>query len=62
MLRHKLKAGMTGWAQIHGFRGDTSVKKRLQYDLSYIRNWSFWLDLWILLQTPWHTIKGKNAY
>lgn len=62
MLRHKLKAGMTGWAQIHGYRGDTSLKKRLQYDLSYIRNWSFGLDLWILLQTPWHIIKGKNAY
>lgn len=62
MLRHKLKAGMTGWAQIHGFRGDTSLKKRLQYDLYYIRNWSFWLDLWILVQTPWQIIKGRNAY
>jgi len=62
MLRHKLKAGMTGWAQIHGFRGDTSLKKRLQYDLYYIRNWSFGLDLWILLQTPWQIIKAKNAY
>ena len=62
MLRHKLKAGITGWAQIHDLRGETSLKKRLQYDLSYIRNWSLWLDLWILLQTPWHIIKGKNAY
>jgi exopolysaccharide biosynthesis polyprenyl glycosylphosphotransferase len=62
MLRHKLKAGMTGWAQIHGFRGDTSLKKRLQYDLYYIRNWSFGLDLWTLLRTPWHIMKGKNAY
>ncbi len=62
MLRHKVKAGMTGWAQIHGFRGDTSISKRLQYDLYYVRNWSFGLDLWILLQTPWHIIKGKNAY
>lgn len=62
MLRHKLKAGVTGWAQINGFRGDTSLKKRLQYDLYYIRNWSFWLDMWILLRTPWHIIKGKNAY
>ncbi|MCX5634708.1 MAG: undecaprenyl-phosphate glucose phosphotransferase [Planctomycetota bacterium] len=62
MLRHKIKAGMTGWAQIHGFRGDTSLKKRLQYDLYYIRNWSFWMDLWILLRTPWEIIKGKNAY
>lgn len=62
MFRHKLKAGMTGWAQINGFRGDTSLKKRLQYDLYYIRNWSFGLDLWVLLRTPWHIIKGKNAY
>jgi exopolysaccharide biosynthesis polyprenyl glycosylphosphotransferase len=62
MFRHKLKAGMTGWAQIHGFRGDTSLKKRLQYDLYYIRNWSLWLDLWILLRTPLHIIKGENAH
>jgi exopolysaccharide biosynthesis polyprenyl glycosylphosphotransferase len=62
MLRHKLKAGITGWSQVHGFRGDTSLKKRLQYDLYYIRNWSFGLDLRILLLTPWHIIKGKNAY
>ena len=61
MLRHKVKSGMTGWAQIHGFRGDTSLRKRLVYDLYYVRNWSFGLDLWILLRTPWHIIKGKNA-
>jgi len=62
MLRHKLKAGMTGWAQIHGFRGDTSLRKRLQYDLYYIRNWSFWLDVWVLLRTPRHILRSKNAY
>jgi Undecaprenyl-phosphate glucose phosphotransferase len=62
MLRHKVKAGMTGWAQIHGFRGDTSLRKRLLYDLYYIRNWSLGLDLWILVRTPWHIIKGENAY
>ena len=62
MLRHKVKAGMTGWAQIHGLRGDTSLRKRLVYDLYYVRNWSFGLDLWILLRTPWHIIKGKNAH
>ncbi len=62
MLRHKLKAGMTGWAQVNGFRGDTSLKKRLQYDLYYIRNWSFGFDLRILLLTPWRIIRGKNAY
>ncbi len=62
MLRHKVKSGLTGLAQIHGFRGDTSLRKRLVRDLYYIRNWSFGLDLWILLRTPWHVIKGKNAY
>ena len=60
MLRHKMKAGMTGWAQIHGFRGNTSLAKRIQYDLHYIQNWSYFLDLKILVLTLW---KGfKNAY
>jgi exopolysaccharide biosynthesis polyprenyl glycosylphosphotransferase len=62
MLRHKVKAGMTGWAQINGYRGDTSLRKRLVYDLYYVKNWSFALDLWILLRTPWHIIKGENAH
>lgn len=51
MLRHKIKAGMTGYAQIKGLRGDTSLKKRIQCDLYYIRNWSIWLDIRILFQT-----------
>lgn len=62
MLRHKVKAGLTGWAQINGFRGDTSLRKRLLYDLYYVRNWSWNLDLWILLRTPWHIMRGENAY
>ncbi len=62
MLRHKVKSGMTGWAQINGFRGDTSLRKRLVYDLYYVRNWSFTLDAWILIKTPWHVIKGENAH
>lgn len=62
MLRHKVKSGMTGWAQINGFRGDSSLRKRLIYDLYYVRNWSFGMDVWILLRTPWHIIKGKNAH
>ncbi len=61
MLRHKVKAGITGWAQIHDFRGNSSLKKRLQYDLYYIKNWSFALDMRILLATPWHIIKANNA-
>ena len=62
MFRHKVKAGMTGWAQIHGFRGDSSLRKRIQYDLFYIKNWSIWLDLLILIRTPFLILKRKNAY
>ncbi|MCD6174190.1 MAG: exopolysaccharide biosynthesis polyprenyl glycosylphosphotransferase [Planctomycetes bacterium] len=62
MFRHKVKSGMTGWAQIHGFRGDSSLRKRTQYDLYYIRNWSVWLDLLILIRTPFVVLKQKNAY
>jgi len=51
MLRHKIKAGMTGYAQIKGYRGDTSLKKRIQHDVHYINNWSLTLDVRILLQT-----------
>jgi Undecaprenyl-phosphate glucose phosphotransferase len=51
MLRHKIQAGMTGWAQIHGFRGDTSIEARLRYDLEYIQRWSLLFDLKILLLT-----------
>ncbi len=51
MLRHKMKAGVTGWAQVHGLRGNTSLKKRIEYDLYYIENWSYWLDIKILLRT-----------
>jgi Undecaprenyl-phosphate glucose phosphotransferase len=62
MLRHKLKAGMTGWAQVNGWRGDTSLKKRLQYDLYYLHNWSLGFDLkilWITLLRGW---THRNAY
>lgn len=62
MFRHKVKSGMTGLAQINGFRGDSSLRKRIQYDLFYIRNWSIWLDLLILLRTPVHILARKNAY
>jgi Undecaprenyl-phosphate glucose phosphotransferase len=51
MLRHKIQAGMTGWAQIHGFRGDTSIEERLRYDLEYIQRWSLLFDFKILLVT-----------
>ena len=53
MLRHKVKAGMTGWAQVNGLRGNTSLKERLRYDLYYIENWSLALDAKILWMTVW---------
>ena len=62
MLRHHVRAGMTGWAQVHGLRGQTSLRKRVQYDLYYITNWSFGLDLWVLLLTPFRTLISRNAY
>jgi exopolysaccharide biosynthesis polyprenyl glycosylphosphotransferase len=51
MSRHAVKTGMTGWAQVHGLRGDTSIQQRLRYDLYYIENWSLWLDIKILMMT-----------
>ncbi len=62
MLRHHVKAGITGWAQINGLRGQTSLRKRIQYDLYYIKNWSLWLDLKILLLTPFWGLIHRNAY
>jgi lipopolysaccharide/colanic/teichoic acid biosynthesis glycosyltransferase len=61
MLRHRVKAGITGWAQVHGWRGNTSIRKRLQYDLYYIENWSLSLDLRILWMTLRHGLR-HNAY
>jgi Undecaprenyl-phosphate glucose phosphotransferase len=60
MLRHKVKAGMTGWAQVNGWRGDTSLEKRIEYDLYYIERWSLFLDLKILVQTFYRGF--TNAY
>lgn len=62
MLRHKMKAGITGWAQINGWRGDTSIEKRIECDLYYIKNWSIWFDIWIILMTLWKGFINKNAY
>jgi lipopolysaccharide/colanic/teichoic acid biosynthesis glycosyltransferase len=50
-MRHRCHVGMTGWAQVNGLRGDTSISDRLQFDLYYMRNWSFGLDLQIIFQT-----------
>jgi Undecaprenyl-phosphate glucose phosphotransferase len=62
MLRHKVPAGITGWAQVHGWRGDTSIAKRIEYDLYYIENWSLILDLKILCLTLVNGFKNRNAY
>jgi exopolysaccharide biosynthesis polyprenyl glycosylphosphotransferase len=61
MLRHKVKAGMTGWAQIHGWRGNTSLQRRLEYDLDYIEHWSLWRDLKILLLTLFGGFRDAEA-
>ncbi|MDB5349143.1 MAG: exopolysaccharide biosynthesis polyprenyl glycosylphosphotransferase [Planctomycetota bacterium] len=60
--RHAVPVGMTGWAQVHGWRGRTSLRKRVQYDLDYIGRWSFWLDLRILLMTVQHVVYGKISW
>lgn len=62
MLRHKMKAGITGWAQVNGWRGDTSIEKRIECDLWYIKNWSLGLDISIIFLTFWKGFINKNAY
>ncbi|HEX6087375.1 MAG TPA: undecaprenyl-phosphate glucose phosphotransferase [Thermoanaerobaculia bacterium] len=62
MLRHKVRAGMTGWAQVHGWRGNTSIRMRIEHDLYYIENWSLLLDLKILALTVVHGLRHENAY
>ena len=62
LRRHKMKAGLTGWAQAHGWRGNTSIEKRIGCDLWYIANWSLSLDIEILLKTVVEVIRGENAY
>lgn len=61
-LRHAVPAGMTGWAQVHGWRGRTSLRKRLQYDLDYIERWSLWLDIRILFMTIEHVLWGRTNW
>jgi len=60
--RHCVKAGITGWAQVHGWRGNTSLRKRVQYDLYYITHWTPWLDLHIMWMTLFRGLVHRNAY
>lgn len=62
MKKHMVKAGITGWAQVHGWRGDTDLHTRIEYDLYYIENWSLWLDLKIVVMTVFKGFVNKNAY
>ncbi|MCA9582889.1 MAG: exopolysaccharide biosynthesis polyprenyl glycosylphosphotransferase, partial [Myxococcales bacterium] len=66
MLRHKVKPGLTGWAQVNGWRGETDtiekMEKRIEYDLDYIRNWGIMLDLKIVFMTIAGGLASKNAY
>jgi putative colanic acid biosynthesis UDP-glucose lipid carrier transferase len=66
MIRHKVRPGITGWAQVNGLRGETStidkMHQRVQYDLDYLKNWSFWLDLKIIARTSLIVFNDRNAY
>ena len=64
--RHRVKPGITGWAQIHGWRGETNsqekIQQRVEHDLYYIENWSILLDIYIFAQTPFALIRTENAF
>jgi putative colanic acid biosynthesis UDP-glucose lipid carrier transferase len=66
MIRHKVKPGITGWAQVNGLRGETEtldkMKARVEYDIEYLRDWSLFLDLWIIARTVLVVFKDRNAY
>lgn len=66
MVRHKVKPGITGWAQVNGYRGETEtvdkMQKRIEYDIDYLRNWSLGFDLWIIIKTALLVVKDRNAY
>lgn len=62
MVKHQVRPGLTGWAQVNGYRGDTSIRKRIEYDLYYIENWSVGLDIKIMFMTIFKGFVNKNAY
>ena len=61
-VKHQVRPGMTGWAQVNGLRGDTSIEERIRYDIYYIENWTFWFDIKILFLTFFKGFVNKNAY
>ena len=62
MIKHQVRPGLTGWAQVNGYRGNTSIRKRIEYDLYYIENWTIGLDIKILFLTVFKGFVNKNAY
>ena len=62
MIKHQVRPGLTGWAQVNGYRGDTSIRKRIEYDLYYIENWTIGFDFKIILLTFFKGFINKNAY
>jgi len=66
MIRHKVRPGITGWAQVNGLRGETStvdkMRRRVQYDLDYLNHWSLWLDVKIIAKTAWTVLRDRHAY
>lgn len=62
MIKHQVRPGMTGWAQVNGYRGNTSIKRRVAYDLYYIENWTMGFDFKILFMTVFKGFINKNAY
>jgi len=62
MVKHQVRPGMTGWAQVNGYRGNTSIRRRIEYDIYYIENWSVGFDVKILFLTAFKGFINKNAY
>ena len=60
MVKHQVRPGITGWAQVNGLRGDTSIEDRIRHDIYYIENWSFMLDVKILFMTLWKGVVNKE--
>jgi lipopolysaccharide/colanic/teichoic acid biosynthesis glycosyltransferase len=62
MIKHQVRPGITGWAQVNGYRGDTSIRKRIEHDVHYIENWTLGFDIKILFLTIFKGFINKNAY